>query len=106
MNEGSQINPFSLFIVKGIVRFFEEYLYGVLVPNQYITCRWWIAGQLSEGLKDGLQCFSWINTIVVKPAESLSLSLVYFQARFSRVKCVLYETRPEDGGDVCAAGSM
>lgn len=51
MNEASQTNPFSHFIVKGIVQLFEECLYGVLMPNQYISCSW-TAVQLPEGLKD------------------------------------------------------
>lgn len=50
MNESHQINAFPPFIVKGIALICEQYLYEVLMPNQYITCRWWIRG-LKEGPK-------------------------------------------------------
>lgn len=55
--------------------------------------------------EDGLQYFRWINTIVVNPAESLSLSLLFiFKLAFQGQNVCFMG--PEDGGEVCAAGSM
>lgn len=105
MNEASQTNPFYRFIVKGIVQFFEEYLYGVLMPNQYISCRW-TAVQLPEGLEDAHHT-SVEGILSCHSGETCRIPLLFpvlsFKYCFSMVKCVFYVTQTEDGGDVCSA---